>query len=235
MRPTALKAVQAYGGQDRWAAAKVLEAEFSADGLAFRLKRRPPFKRARIVMDTQRPYARITPIGRNPEIAGVWDGVDVRLEHADGRVLAQRPDARRRFPYGRRLFYWDDLDMAYFANYAMWNYLTLPVLLMRRSIIWQEIDAGLLEAHFPASIPTHNTFQRFRFDPDTGLLRQHDYTAEVIGRFAKAANVVLAHTAFNGLRFTSHRLITPRNAQGRPMRGPVLIEIRVHTVNLIDN
>jgi hypothetical protein len=233
MNPTTRKAVEAYGGQARWAAAKSIEAEFTTDGLAFFLKRRPTFVRARMVMDVQRPYSRITPIGKDPDLTGVLDGPDVRLERADGEVIRERQNARRHFPGGRRLFYWDDLDMAYFANYAMWNYFALPALLLRQDIHWREIESGLLEAEFPDTLPTHNPIQRFRFDSRTGLLLQHDYTAEVISRFAKAAHVVLAHAESDGVRFTSHRRVTPRSANGRPMRGPTLIEIRMHAFNLL--
>ena len=128
--------------------------------------------------------------------------------------------------------YWDDLDMAYFANYAMWNYLALPALLMRHDIKWKEVAAGQLKASFPEYIPTHNQTQRFRFDRLTGLLIQHDYTAEVIGRFAKAAHVVLDHSKIKGFSFTSHHRVTPRSADGRPLSGPTLIEIKIHDYHL---
>ena len=123
--------------------------------------------------------------------------------------------------------------MAYFANYAMWNYLTLSALLMRKDINWNEIEAGLLEAIFPKAIPTHNQRQRFRFEQESGLLLQHDYTAEVISRMAKAAHVVLDHSESEGLRFTSHRRVTPISARGKPLRGPTLLEITIHDYHLI--
>jgi hypothetical protein len=202
MSQTQKKAVNAYGGKEIWTKAKFLEAEFSARGLAFVLKQRPQLRRAKIAMDISRPFCRITPIGRNRDISGVLDGPDVHLENASGEVIRERKNARQYFPGGRRLLYWDDLDMAYFANYAMWNYLTLPALLMRKDIIWNEIEVGHLEAIFPKEIPTHNQRQRFRFEQETGLLRQHDYTAEVISRLAKAAHVVLDHSESEGLKFT---------------------------------
>lgn len=232
MSQTLIKAVDAYGGKETWTKAKSIEAEFSARGLAFVFKQRPQLRRAKLTMDISRPFSRITPIGRNREITGVLDGTDVHLENANSEVIRERKNARQYFPGGRRLFYWDDLDMAYFANYAMWNYLTLPALLMRIDIIWHEVEAGFLEAIFPKEIPTHNQRQHFRFDQDTGLLLQHDYTAEVISSLAKAAHVVLDHSEREGLRFTSHRRVTPRSAKGKPLRGPTLIEISIHDYHL---
>ena len=48
--------------------------------------------------------------------------------------------------------------------------------------------------------------QRFRMDPATGLLVQHDYTAEVFGNWAKAANVVLVHGEYPAQQALAERL-----------------------------
>ena len=124
------KTIEAYGGTDLWQNSDVIEAEVSAKGLAFTLKRRPFFNRSKIKMAINRPYSIITPIGINKSISGILEDGDVRLENEEGEIIAERKNARTYFPYGRRLFYWDDLDMAYFANYAFWNYFTFPALLM---------------------------------------------------------------------------------------------------------
>ena len=146
---TAEKAIAAYGGRALWQNAKTLEVEISASGLAFTLKRRPFFRHARMVMDVHRPFSSLTPIGLDPVITGVLDGHDVRLENKQGQLITERRNARDYFTIDRRLFYWDDLDMSYFANYASWNYFTLPALLMREDIDWRELEPGLLEARFP--------------------------------------------------------------------------------------
>ena len=232
MNPTAQKVIAAYGGQKLWAEATRLEAEFSANGLAFILKRRPPFKRVKISMNIARPRSRITPIGKHPEITGVLDGSDVRLENTAGEIIRTRKNARRYFPGGRRIFFWDDLDMAYFANYAMWNYLMLPSLLVRDDIEWRELEPGLLEAVFPPEIPTHSRIQQFRFDRETGRLLQHDYTADIISRLAKAAHVVLEHDESDGICYTSRRRVTPRSGKGQPRGGPTLIAIKLHKFRL---
>jgi hypothetical protein len=234
MNQTLETAIEAYGGRERWAKARSIEAQISANGWAFTLKRRPPFNHAKFVMDVSRPYSRITPIGKRPDITGVLDGSDVYLENASGEIIQDRKNARQYFPGGRRIFYWDDLDMSYFANYATWNYLTLPALLMRNDIIWKEIKEGLLEAVFPDEIPTHCQVQRFRFDKDTGLLRQHDYTAEVISSLAKASHVVLDHSESKEVKFTSHRRVTPRSFTGKPLPFPTLIEIIIHDFHVYD-
>ncbi len=235
MTETAEKAISAYGGRAFWQNAKTLEVEMSASGLAFTLKRRPFFSHAKMVMDVHRPFSSLTPIGLNPGITGILDGHDVRLEDEQARVIEERRNARDYFKIGRRLFYWDDLDMSYFANYASWNYFTLPALLMREDIDWRELEPGLLEARFPDAIPTHSRVQRFRFDRDTGRLIQHDYTAQIISPLAAASNVVLQHAQNStGLVYPSIRRVTPKGPKGKPLGGPVLIHLDIHDYRVIN-
>jgi hypothetical protein len=231
---TAEKVITAYGGVARWKQAKKIEAEVSVTGLAFVLKQRSFFSRARIIQHIHQPFSRLTPIGRKPGISGILDGNDVRLEDEHHEMISERKDPRDYFKLNRRIFYWDDLDMAYFANYAFWNYFTLPSLLMRDDIIWKETRLGQLEARFPKEIPTHCRNQHFRFDPQTGLLIQHNYTADIISRFASAANVVLKHAKNSqGMIYTASRRVTPMGMNGTGLKYPVLIQIEVDDFQLI--
>ncbi|MCF8383928.1 MAG: hypothetical protein K9G39_10145 [Chlorobium sp.] len=233
---TAERAVAAYGGRSLWQSAVTLETEVSAYGLAFTLKRRPFFRNVRIVEDVHRPFSALTPIGRNPGVTGILDGHDVRLEDENGRVVSERRSARDCFRIGRRLLWWDDLDMSYFANYASWNYFTLPALLMNDGIAWTELEPGLLEARFPDTLPTHSRLQRFRFDRESGCLLQHDYTAEIISPLARASNVVLQHARnSDGLLYPSVRRVTPRGTKGRALGGPVLIHLDIHDYRVTGN
>lgn len=232
LSPTAARAVAAYGGEARWRAAATIDLRVSAYGAAFRWKWRAAMVRVRATLDVHRPYVRLVDERRGT--VGVLDGFNVHLEDPDapGRVLARRENARAYFPYGRRLFYWDELDHTYFASYALWNYVTLPALLMRDDIAWTEVRPGILDARFPAGIPTHSRQGRFHFDLDTGRLRQYDYTADVFGGWAKGAHVVLAHDEIDGVVFTSHRRVTPRRADGAPARLPLLVDVRLEEFRL---
>jgi len=173
------KILQAYGGSEIWKKYKYIEAEVSAKGMAFKLKRRPVFEHATLKMEIAKPFSKLTPIGKNLEISGVLDGNDVRLENSKGEVLDVRKNPRQDFPGGRRFLKWDDLDMTYFANYAFWNYFTLPNLLTDKNIAWKEEKEGVLSAVFPDNYPTHSKIQEFIFDNETGLLIQHNYTVDI--------------------------------------------------------
>jgi hypothetical protein len=221
------RVVAAYGGSSRWKGATSVEAVVSSGGFAFRSKWQPAFHRVRVRAEIAEPHVRFGPFVRRG-VVGVLNGGDVRIEEEAGRLLASRTDARSYFPYGRRFFWWDDLDQAYFAGYALWNYLTFPALLLRDDIQWTQLSETTLEARFPPHLPTHCEIQHFRFDPTIHLLKQHDYTAEVFGGWAKAANCVLEHHSWKGIPYPSKRRVILQRSDGRPRRWPVLVWIEVH-------
>jgi hypothetical protein len=228
---TAARAIEAYGGKEIWKKTRHVEAIASARGLAFLLKWQPPFNHIKIKTEVGKPYITLQPINRSGD-TGILDGNLVRLEDSSGNILRERKNPREKFPYGRRLFWWDILDLVYFAGYAFWNYLTLPALLLRNDIEWTELAPGRLKACFPSIIPTHCPEQYFSFDPITGLLRQHDYTAEVMGGWAMAAHIVLEHERWHDIPYPSKRRVTPRHEDGTPAWGPTLIAIHIHEWSL---
>jgi len=154
--------------------------------------------------------------------------MDVRLEDEQRIPVRARNNARQYFPSIRRHLFWDDLDMASFANYAFWNYFTLPALLLCEDVAWTEKSPGVLDAVFPDHIPTHNRRQRFTFDKESGRLMQQDYTVEIISSLATAAQVIEEHASSDGLVYPSRRKVTPRRRSGTPASAPLLIDIRVH-------
>jgi len=224
---TAHRALEAYGGEPFWRQARSIRASVSASGLAFVLKGQRPFHRIAVECDVREPLARLSPVDAAGS-SGVLRGGNAFLENPRGSVIGRRENARTYFPYGRRLFWWDSLDQTYFAGYALWNYLVFPALLLREDIRWQETGPNRLLAVFPGNIPTHSPVQEFLFDPASGLLRQHNYTAEVMGGWANAANVIVEHGVWNSIPYPSHRRVTPRKKDGAPAGGPVLIDLTIH-------
>ena len=164
------------------------------------------------------------------------DGHDVALSRSDGTPIASRPHARERFPYGRRLLRWDELDFAYFIGYAMWNYLTFPALLLREDIEWRAIRAQRPRVALPG-VPAD---ARARSSSSTststtGRLAEYDYVAAVFGRWAQAAHRVTAHAEADGLTYPSKRRVTPQTPKAGPtaLRGPLMMwaDVRDYTVS----
>ncbi len=132
----------------------------------------------------------------------------------------------------RRNLHWDALDTAYFAGYAFWNYLTAPLLLARDDITvteaepWQESGQQWrrLQATFAPAIDTHCRQQTFYVD-NGGLIRRHDFVAEPVGSWAKAALYCDQHREFDGLTFPTRRRVLPRGPGGRVLSRPTLLAL----------
>src|SRR5713226_2121475 len=92
-----------------------------------------------------------------------------RNSRGKGRGNAQRCTILS--PGGRRLFHWNAHDITYFLGCAVWNYFTLPALLVREDIVWTELRAGVLASEFPPEVPTHGP-QQHSFDHGMGSLLQ---------------------------------------------------------------
>lgn len=227
--------VEAHGGRERWLAAALVSARVRSAGLLPRT-RMPGNRMAdyRIAVDVAEPRARLDPFPR-PGNVGVFAGREVRIETTDGKVLESRTGPRRAFSglSGlRRNLRWDALDSVYFAGYAMWNYLTLPRLLTREDVTvregtdWEEDGERWrrLEVAFPPSIETHSERQTFYFDP-LRLLRRHDYVAEVVGGWARAAHYTSEHVEASGLVFPTRRRVYPIGRRNRALGRPTLVAL----------
>jgi hypothetical protein len=230
------EALHASGGLDRWREARMIRARVRSGGLL--VHTRMPgnrFADYAVEVSVAEPRTVMDPFPRAGERA-VFDAGDVRIETADGEVLESRERALDAFSGAsglRRNLRWDPLDSAYFVGYAMWNYLTFPYLLtgdgfeLAEGEPWEEQDERWrrLEVTFPPGLHTHSPSQVFYFD-SRGLLRRHDYVAEVVGRWAKAGHYVDDHVKAGGLVFPTRRRVRPvARPSNRTLGFPTLVSI----------
>jgi hypothetical protein len=212
----------AHGGIERWRAAREIEAELRSGGFALGSKLAGgPFKRYTAGVSVHEPRSVLEPYPKSGS-RGVFEPDAVRIE---GATTAERQDPRRLFPGVRRRLWWDRLDALYFAGYALWNYLTTPLLLTRAGVEVRE-SGRTLHVTLPEGLPTHSREQSFLLDDD-GLIVRHDYTAEVFGGWAKAKHLCSEHRKFDGLVFPTRRRVTPRNSP-----FPTLVWIDVDRVSV---
>lgn len=232
------RVIEAHGGRARWQALERIEAAFSSGGLAFALHMQPfTLRGLRLVL---RPHARQVELhgyGR-PDWVGEWTPNQVRILDADGRTVAERQQPRAGFSRLDKLVRWDRLDLLYFAGYALWNYLSFPHLLELPGVEVIESSApdglkpGHLRARFDAQLPSHSPYQTFHID-QRGWLTRHDYTADVIGRWATAANFCQASEVVDGLRFYTRRRVLPRLGADSVLPLPTLVWIELDDLRLV--
>jgi hypothetical protein len=234
---TVNEAIEAHGGLDYWHSLEALDAEISASGFLFTAKQRPVLRRVSMRALTDEPrftFFNFPKPGQTGELIG---NDRVRILDSDGKIVAERKDPRAAFRSIRRQFFWDDLDFIYFGGYATWNYLTAPFMLVRKGFLIETLEPlqgafghnTRLHVTFPPDIPTHSREQIFYFD-DQRLLRRLDYTAEVVGGWARAAHLCEEYRTFDRLKAPTRRQVLPLLFGHTPLPGPTLVKLEVHTI-----
>ena len=222
--------IEAHGGRDRWRAVRSIAFSLSSGGFAFLSRSQPSALKSLKV--SLKPHERETTLGDFPRPGwrGVWTPDHVQIRDPDGRLTAERREPRRHFGGLVNQVYWDKLDILTFAGYALWNYLTFPFILEEPGVVLTENATGAqsrVDAVFDANFPTHSARQSFWLDPSRRLVR-HDYTADVIGTWATAANFCLDSVEVDGLRFYNRRKVLPRLGPRQTIvRFPTLVWIEI--------
>lgn len=233
------RVIDAHGGDERWHHARALQVDVRCGGAALAARfQRNVYRGYRAVVDTRTPRVRFTPF---KGYHGMFTPERVWIETDHGEVSQERANPRQFFPSWRRHICWDAMDVLYFGGYAMWNYLCTPFLWHAEGIQlavgdpWQEAGETWqsLKIRFPANWPTHSSEQIFYID-DRGYIRRHDYTARVIGPYARAAHYSEDHRVFDGLVFPTRRRVYPRRSDNRSLPFPTLIWIDIDHIDVID-
>ncbi len=234
--------VESHGGLDAWRRTAAIRGRVRSGGLLIRT--RVPgnrFADCRLAVSIGRPYASAEPFP-GPGRHGVFDDGAVRIETEAGVTIESRDDPRACFfgrPGLRRNLRWDALDSAYFAGYAWWNYLNHPLLLTRADVAVEEgepLRSGgelwrRLDVTFPAGLDTHSRRQSFLYD-ERLRLRRHDYVADVVGRWARAAHMCADHREVGGLLIPTRRWVRPVGPGGRPLPGPTLVALALSEIEV---
>jgi hypothetical protein len=235
--------LEAHGGRDAWLRAERVRLRARSGGLLLRTRApRGAFEEVDLDVEIGSVRATASPYPRSG-LRGVFADGSVRIEAGDGEVLASRQDPRRCFfgrPGLRRNLRWDALDLVYFAGYAWWNYLNHPVLLCRDGVAVSEAGSlrrggqiwRWLDVSFPPGLHTHSPRQSFLYDEELRL-RRHDYVAEVVGRWARAAHICDGHREVDGLLFPTRRRVHPLAPGGSVLPGPVLVALDLAAIEVV--
>jgi hypothetical protein len=146
---------------------------------------------------------------------GVFSNGSVELLDSSGGVLATDADARRTFRGLRKLRRWSPADALYFFGYALTHYHGLPFTLAQgRPLAVQRVRCEGraltgVEVELPDTLHTHSRRQTFYFDDD-GLLRRHDYVADVVGWWARAAHLWRDFVTAQGIPIARERHVVAR-------------------------
>jgi hypothetical protein len=228
--------IDAHGGLERWLRFQEVSAHLRTGGVLWALKQQQGvIDDVHVRVALKREWASHAPFG-DPDRRTSFEPQRVAIETMDGRLLEERQQPRDSFAGHGLDTPWDRLQLAYFAGYAMWTYLTTPFLFALPGLVTEEIEPWSergetwrrLRVTFPPGIATHSTVQTFHFEGG-GLLRRHDYDAEVLGG-APAAHYVYEYREFSGLLVPTQRRVLIRNPDGTSAPTPSLVTIDLSDV-----
>ncbi len=146
---------------------------------------------------------------------GVFSAGAVQLIDAGGAVVTSSPDHRRSFRGLRKWRRWSPTDALYFFGYAVTHYHGLPFTLADARplrLCSVRSDGRRLtgvDVELPADLHTHSRRQSFYFD-DEGLLRRHDYVADIVGWMARGAHLWRDFATAHGIQFPRQRHVVAR-------------------------
>jgi len=239
MTPFLENVLSAHGSLKKWKQYTTVSVVLKFGGLAFRSKLNNKGSTFRLVdISTKIPVVFFNNFPTHGLI-GVFSRDEVRIETIDGIVLETRTQPRDFFKTFRRTFYWDDLDLLYFAGYACWNYFNSPFMLASDNFIVSQLEPwkengqywNRLLVRVPDSIPTHSTFQTFYFD-NGFLITRVDYRPTVFAKWARAAHYCYDYIDCSGLKFPMRREVFPNTSNGTSKPFPKLVWIEVAELSL---
>jgi hypothetical protein len=227
-------ALDASGGLNRWHQVKRFTVHLSIGGALLARKGKAGLLKDVVAEgSTQTQSLRLTGFTA-PDKRCVYRPDQVAIEGLDGDVLQVRSNPRAAFLGHPDRTPWDDLHLAYFCGFSIWNYLTTPFLLAHPDIKLEELPSWRegneawrrLRAVFPAPIATHSPEQIFYFDHD-GLQRRLDYRTCGNTGDAQVAHYSTAHQEFSGIVMpTLHRSLR-FGCDGAIITRPASVDIEI--------
>jgi hypothetical protein len=210
-------AVHRHGGWEAWRALRVVVVRpkrltglvpwLKGNGKTFRL---PP--RAEIFPHDGRAVFFDYPV---PAATGTFAGGALTLVDPGGAVVASTENARLAFRGFGKLSRWSAAGALYFFGYALTHYHTLPFTLGRgrplgiHRVRHEGRRLTGVEVELPPELHTHSRRQTFYFEED-GLLRRHDYVADIVGPVARGAHFWREFVTVSGLEMATVRHVVVR-------------------------
>ena len=225
------------GGMDLWRLTRRFTAHISMTGTLCAEKcPSAQLKELAVEGSTQNQSLEITGFAA-PQLRALYRPDWVALEGPDERRVMERQAAPAEFRSGLKSATWDELQLAHFCSYLIWNYITAPFILadpdfvtkeLRRKTVRGELMSRLRVA-FPSRVVTHAAEQLFYFDRE-GLLRRLDYQAAHEER-TQIAQVFSEHQRFSGILIPTLCRLSCIGPDAMPVSNPPLLDIEIFDVN----
>lgn len=225
--------LEAHGGLKRFQSYSFLSARLHQFGILWDLKGKPDvLTHANVRVNLKEEEVSHWPFHPTQNRSRFTPG-EVTIETPNGDVVERLAQPRASFAGFAMETHWSDPQLAYFAGYTMWTYLTAPFILMQPGVVAEEIEPWTekgetwrrLRVSFPQAIATHSKEQTFYVDAN-GLIRRHDYEVEIQGNNA-AARYLLDPVTVEGIVLPSGFRVYPRKPDNTPAAEPLIVGVDI--------
>lgn len=230
--------LESYGGLERWKEVESITIHQIVGGVLWPLKHVDGvINDSTVEINVQEQRAWHSPLPK-PGLRSSYSPGRVVIETDDdlGTTVEVLTSPRDSFAGHAMDAPWSMLQLAYFAGYAMWTYLTEPFSLTFAGVHTEELGTWKengqtwrrLGVRYPHSIATHSAEQVLYADSD-GLLRRRDYQVDIAAG-SPAAHYMDDHREFNGIVIPVKRIVHGRDEHGRRVPEPVTVSVDIDHV-----
>lgn len=229
-------ALRASGGLDLWRLTRRFIVHMSITGDLCSTKcRNAKLKELVVEGNTHVQELEMTGFAR-ADIRALYRRDWVALEGPGIHGIMKRAASPEEFRRGLQAVNWDELQLAHYCGYLIWNYMAVPFILadpdfetkeLRRTVAPGE-SLRRLQVAFPARVVTHAPIQTFHFDRE-GLLRRSDYRAPP--DHVPITQFYSGHQRFSGILVPTLCRLSAIGADAVPVGKPTSLDIEIFDVS----
>lgn len=228
-------AINAQGGLDQWRKFHTVSSHLKVGGELWHLKgHQGTIEDVNVKVNLLEQSVSHVP---NNEWHTLYTPDRIAIETSNGELVEEMYNPRGSFVGHTLESRWSNLQLAYFAGYAMWNYFNTPYQFTRPGFELAEIDTWTednetwrrLRVRWPGGIHTHSKEQVFYIDSN-GLIRRLDYEVEVSGNVS-CVHYLSEYREVSGIKLATRRVVYLKNADNnRDPSSPVIVSIDISDV-----
>lgn len=230
-------AINAHGGLDRWRTFYTCSAHLIVGGILWQIKGHAGvIEEVDVKVNLLEQKVSHIP---GPTWRTAYSPDRVAIETVNGDIIEELYNPRASFAGHTLESKWSNLQLAYFAGYAMWNYINTPFQFTRPGFELHEIEPWKennqiwrrLLVKWPKHIHTHSKEQIFYIDPE-GHIRRLDYSVEVSGN-SPAAHYLYDYKDISGIKMATKRIVYLLGENNQPrLDAPVVVSIELKDIQL---
>jgi hypothetical protein len=231
--------IEAHGGLTRWKKFESITAKLSVDGVLWPMKQQAgTMANIQVSVSTKRQYATHFPFLEQNWRTSFEPG-RIAIEHNNGKTIDELINPRESFNGHVVETPWSNLQLAYFAGYAMCTYFNAPFIFeqptytVKEIELWEEHGETFrrLQVEFPAEVATHSNIQTFYINED-GLIGRHDYNVDILGN-STAVHYLSDYKEVQGIKIATKRRVYVRLEDNTALLPePLLVSIDLSNIVL---